>query len=181
MGSGTHRAAKEAWLMSGTAVIAAGALGVGAAGVMRAEHIAPWTVTIRVPAVGHAVVPAVEAGAGFIAAAVAVCIVLVWYSARKAARQKRWRDNGPVVLHGESTSRVSRDATAGCDERLAELEHGFDVVKAEVGTLRAGMVAIGEGLIAACEHAGQEAPELPDLEEPPTAPVFQLIQGGEAG
>jgi hypothetical protein len=184
--SGALRAVKAAWLISAAAIISAGAIGAGATAFMRAHRIGGWLVTAHLPVLGRQAVPAAEAGAGFIAAAAAVAIVLGCYAARGARQRKRWRDNGPAVLRGDTAARVSYDAETIriARELVATVKHDVQTNTRDIEMLRGHLRGIHGVLADAYEGAGQQMPEVVPLEEPPTAWVPRVIEGGgmdEAG
>jgi hypothetical protein len=168
------------------AILVGGAAGLGGMQYLNAQHVMPWTVHVILPAGERADLPAVNGAGAVIAAFSAVMIALVWYAASAARQRRLWRENGGTVITGDLAGRAAVNAeTAGRDrERLTAAERDIEGLHASVGRIRDGLTAVGEGLLQACENAGQPVPLLPDLDEPPTAPVLRLIRGdldGQAG
>jgi hypothetical protein len=168
------------------AIAVGGAAGIGGMQILHAQHMMPWTVQVVLPAGARTELPAANA-LGVIAGAVtAVLVALVWYAASAARQRRLWRDNGGAVIHGDLPARAAANAeTVERDrQRLTRAEGDIEVLQTSVGRIRDGLAAVGEGLLQACENAGQPVPLLPDLDEPPTAPVLRLVRGdldGEAG
>lgn len=185
-----HAVAQGAqWVLPVSAAITIGVMaGVASASWMHTK--APWAITISIPAHRGLVVPAVDAGATLIAAGVSVMLLLTVVAGhtasshhRTAAAQEQWRGRSGTVVQGELADRVDLTASTVSTNRarLDAAERDIAELHASVDRLHGGLQVVGEGLITACRNAGQPLPGMPDLEEPPAAPVFTLHQGGRAG